>query len=100
MHEIEGLTLTPRLRRSVHEAAKIARNRGHALLGTEHTLLGLLACTRTGVVARWCESVRKPKCHWRSLMGELTWSLVSSYTRARFVNVSNERLACLERACQ
>src|SRR5262249_27167082 len=43
MDEIEGLTLTPRLRRSFSEAAKVARDRGHAFLGTEHVLLGLLA---------------------------------------------------------
>src|SRR5262249_3064237 len=43
MDEIEGLTLTPRLRRSLSEAARVARDRGHAFLGTEHVLLGLLA---------------------------------------------------------
>ncbi|HKF18451.1 MAG TPA: Clp protease N-terminal domain-containing protein [Candidatus Dormibacteraeota bacterium] len=43
MDEIEALTLTPRLRRSLSEAARVARDRGHAFLGTEHVLLGLLA---------------------------------------------------------
>src|SRR5262245_42539787 len=43
MDEIEGLTPTPRLRRCLSEAAKVARYRGHAVLGTEHVLLGLLA---------------------------------------------------------
>jgi hypothetical protein len=43
MEQIEGLTLTPRLRRSLRAAAKAARDRGHRFLGTEHVLLGLLA---------------------------------------------------------
>lgn len=43
MEQIEGLTLTPRLRRSLKAAAKAAHNRGHSFLGTEHVLLGLLA---------------------------------------------------------
>lgn len=43
MDEIEGLSLTPRLCRCLSEAAKVARERGHRFLGTEHVLLGLLA---------------------------------------------------------
>jgi hypothetical protein len=43
MEQIEGLTLTPRLRRSLRAAAKAAHDRGHSFLGTEHVLLGLLA---------------------------------------------------------
>src|SRR5262249_42523708 len=51
MDEIEGLPLTPRLRRSLTEAARVARDRGHAFLGTEHVLLGLLA-EPDGIAAR------------------------------------------------
>src|SRR6267143_1636487 len=43
MDEIEDLTLTPLLRGSLSKAAKVARDRGHPFLGTEHILLGLLA---------------------------------------------------------
>jgi uncharacterized protein DUF6624/ClpA/ClpB-like protein len=51
MDEIEGLTLTARLRRSLSEAARVARERGHRFLGTEHVLLGLLA-EREGIAAQ------------------------------------------------
>lgn len=43
MEEIEGLVLTPRLRRALSAATKIARDRHHMFVGTEHVLLGLLA---------------------------------------------------------
>lgn len=43
MKEIEDLVLTPQLRRALSAAAKVARDRHHMFVGTEHVLLGLLA---------------------------------------------------------
>lgn len=43
MEEIEGLVLTPRLRGALNAAAKVARDRHHMFVSTEHVLLGLLA---------------------------------------------------------
>jgi ATP-dependent Clp protease ATP-binding subunit ClpC len=37
------LPLTPRTRRTLHEAARIAGEWGHAYVGTEHVMLALLA---------------------------------------------------------
>lgn len=42
MEEIEGLQLTPRMKRVLHATAEAARTRGHGFIGTEHMLLGLL----------------------------------------------------------
>ena len=43
MDDIEGLRPTARLARNIAAAARIAREKGHDYVGTEHALLGLLA---------------------------------------------------------
>jgi ATP-dependent Clp protease ATP-binding subunit ClpA len=43
IEEIDGLALTPRVRRALNVSAKAATERRHTFLATEHILLGLLA---------------------------------------------------------
>ena len=40
--ETPHIALTPRMRRTIQNAARIAEERGHDWLGTEHVLLALL----------------------------------------------------------